>query len=191
VLASFTNTTGGDLSAAVLYGGALGSDNPTRIEASSSGDAAFQQTDRWFVSSDGFTVPYRDPVLTFVRYGQGSVQAASDTYAVPGTASVGTSVDYFTDVWSLALGAGETQSLMWFVQLSDFVATAQGRTGVFDNLDSLGTGGLLAAVGGGSIATANIVNWEQPAAVPVPGVLPLMGLGLFGLAAVRRKRNGA
>ena len=190
VLASFTNTTGGDLATEVLYGGNLGSDDDTRIEASSSGDAAFQQEDRWFISSDGSTAEGFDPVLTFVRYGEGSVQAASATYAVPGTDPGNGSLDYFTDVWSLSLGAGATQSLMWFVQFSDFVATAEGGTDVFADLDSLANAGLLAAVGGGSIDTADIVNWTPTADVPVPGALWLMGAGLFGLAAVRRRRRG-
>jgi hypothetical protein len=191
VLASFTNTTGGDLAAEVLYGGNLGSDGNTRIEASSSGDAAFQQSDRWLVSSDAGSNP--DPMLTFVRYGEGNVQAASATYAVPGTDPGNGELDYFTDVWSLDLGAGETQSLMWFVQFTpwDNVAEAVANADVFANLQTLADAGLLAAVGGGSIDTANIVNWAAPTAdVPVPGALWLMGAGLFGLAAVRRRRRG-
>ena len=91
VLASLTNTTAGALTPDVLYGGNLGSDEDTQIEASSSGDAAFQQADRWFISRDGSTAVGDDPVLTFVRYGEGDdVQAASASYAVPGTAVPGT-----------------------------------------------------------------------------------------------------
>mgnify|MGYP000052237312 FL=1 len=99
-------------------------------------------------------------------------------------------LDYFTDVWSLLLGPGETQSLMWFVQFSDFAATAEGRTDVFADLDTLSMAGLLAAVGGGAIGTDNIVNWTRPADVPVPGALWLVGVGLFGLAAARRRSRG-
>ncbi|AUB82439.1 PEP-CTERM sorting domain-containing protein [Candidatus Thiodictyon syntrophicum] len=185
VLASFTNTGNSDQTVEVLYGGALGSDDDTQIEDTSSGDADFQQADRWLISSDGGDGP--DPVLTLVRYGEGTVQAASDTLAVPGTDSGNDSVDYFTDVWSLDLGVGETQSLMWFVQFSPDVATAQGGTGVFDDLEDLDGAGLLAAVGGGKIDTANIVNWA-PTEVPVPGVLPLLGIGLFGMGVYRRRR---
>ncbi len=190
VLASLTNTTAGALAAEVLYGGNLGSDQDTRIEASSSGDAAFQQADRWFISSDGSTSDGGDVVQTFVRYGEGNVQAASDTYAVPGTPIPGDNdLDYFTDVWSLSLGAGATQSLMWFVQFSDEATTAQGGTDVFADLDTLSAVGLLATLGGGELATGNIVNWGAGQQVPVPGALWLFGAGLFGLAAARRRNR--
>ncbi|WP_295887175.1 PEP-CTERM sorting domain-containing protein [uncultured Thiohalocapsa sp.] len=185
VLATFGNTTGGALSGIeVLYGGNLGSGD-TQIEATSSGDAVFQQADRWLISSDGGSSP--DPLLTFVRYGEGSVQAASGTLAVPDAGE-----DDFTDQWTLDLAAGETQSLMWFVQFTEYpnVNDAITNAAVFADLDTLASAGLLAAVGGGSIDTGNIVNWAPGTPVPVPGVLPLVGLGLFGLAAVRRRRRG-
>jgi hypothetical protein len=185
VLASFTNNGTTGQTVEVLYGGNLGSDDDTRIEDTSSGDTTFQQADRWLISSDGGGP---DPVLTLVRYGEGTVQAAADTLAVPGTDSGNGDVEYFTDVWSLTLGVGETQSLMWFVQFSPDLDTAQGETGVFDDLETLDDAGLLAAAGGGTIATGNIVNWT-PTEVPLPGVLPLLGIGLFGMGVLRRRRR--
>lgn len=188
VLATFTNTTASSQSVEVLYGGNVGADEDTRLEATSSGDSTFQQADRWLISSDG---GLGDPVLTFVRYGSGTVEAASDTLAVLGTPTGTNDPDYFTDVWNLNIDAFATESLMWFVQFNFDATSAQAGTGVFDDLTSLSAFGLLAAVNGGEIDTSNIVNWEpvSATAVPLPGMLPLMGLGLFGLAYARQRRS--
>jgi hypothetical protein len=71
------------------------------------------------------------------------------------------------------------------------VAEAVANADAFANLQTLADAGLLAAVGGGSIDTANIVNWpRRPQTVPVSGALWLMGARLFGLAVVRRRRRG-
>jgi len=187
VLATFTNTTGSSQAVNVLYGGNLGSDNDTIIESSSSGDAVFQQADRWFVSSDqGFG----DPVLTFVRYGTGSVQTASNTFAVPGTDSGNGDVAYFTDVWDLNIDPGETQRLMWFVQLSETVATAVTNAATtFTNLTSLDNGGLLEGLS--TSQQSEIVNWQSqqtpPPTTPEPSTL--LGLGSLLLLGGFSKRK--
>ncbi|MEA5511297.1 PEP-CTERM sorting domain-containing protein [Crocosphaera sp. UHCC 0190] len=80
------NTTGSSQGVEVLYGGELGSDSNTIIEATSSGDAVFQQADRWFISSDQGAET--DPILTFVRYGMGSVQAVFDSLSTLGSTSL-------------------------------------------------------------------------------------------------------
>jgi len=83
---------------------------------------------------------------------------------------------------------------MWFVQFTPNgqVATAVGNADVVANPQTLADAGLLAAVGGGSNETANIVNWTPAglASVPIPGTLLLIGAALLGALAARRLRRG-
>ncbi|MBF2055839.1 MAG: PEP-CTERM sorting domain-containing protein [Cyanobacterium sp. T60_A2020_053] len=185
VLATFTNTTGSSQGLEVLYGGDLGSDSGTVIENSSSGDNVFQQSDRWFISSD--TAPFDDPILTFVRYGLGNVEVALDTFAIPGTDSGNGYTDYFTDVWNLTIGAGETQRLMWFVQMNEDLNTALSETTKFDDLTSLSNAGLLEGLD--ATTQGEIVNWSSsPQSTPEPSIL--FGLGALVLLGGVTKRKG-
>jgi hypothetical protein len=57
------------------------------------------------------------------------------------------------------------------VQFSPDPTTAQGGTGDFADLGTLGTAGRLVSAGGGNIDTGNIVNWHLPTQIPAPGTL--------------------
>jgi hypothetical protein len=77
------NTTGSDiLLPTVRWGGDLGSDNTTQIDADSSGDNAPSNpnTDTWIATSDGFGFPDHDPALGHVIDGAGGPDAADHIY---------------------------------------------------------------------------------------------------------------
>jgi len=180
VFATFTNNNANAESVEVAYGGDLGSDGNTTLEDTSTGDSTFESgLDRWIISSDDGD---GDPVLTFVRFGQGGVQVASSTPEVPEGDN-----DLFADIWTLALNPGETQSLLWYVQLNPSLTLSQAGTADFDSLAALSNAGLLAGLTDTQINQA--VNWVPPAAppqtaVPEPASPLLMGMALVAVAGV-------
>ncbi len=188
VFSSFTNTTANGIIVDVAYGTNLGSNAFTVLQSTSSGDAAFQANDRWLVSGDTNPDPTKVlPSLNFVRF-EPNGQMAYLTPAVPGVQSgppyfTGIQTDYYTDMWSLTLGPGATQNLMWFVQFNDTLNNAVNNASVFANRDSLSTAGLLAGLS--LDQQSKTANWV----LPEPGSLALWAIG--GLAAFwnRRKRT--
>ena len=139
VFSTFTNTNQDQTTFDVAYGGDLGCDSSCIIEDSSNGDAIFDQaTDRFIVVSDGG--PF-DPVLTFVRFGEGGL-APTSTPAVPGQSFSG-SFDVLGDVYTLTLDPDETVSLLYFVHFNVDVADATSDSATFANLTTLGNDGLL------------------------------------------------
>lgn len=179
-VATLTNTNATTTSAEVAYGGDLGSDDGTQIEASESGDTTWDiMADGWVITSDG-TVDFDDPVLTFVRFDPDSIEVASDTPAIPGI-GIGFTEGVLGDVFTLELEAGQTERLMFFTQLSPDVQIALLGTPAFDSLDTLEAAGLLAGLSESEIET--IVNWQP---VPEPATTLALG-GLAGLMLRRRR----
>ena len=197
-LATLTNTNAEAVAATVAYGGDLGSDSSTRIEATRSGDAVWDvMNDGWVVTSDrgdkkldGYDPS--DPLLTFARFDPFAIEVASASPTVPGREDGPYDIDEFIDVFTLDLAAGQTQRLMFFTQLNPTVATAVAGATTFTDLTTLGSTGLLAGLSEPQIDS--IVNWNVPTVasdVPEPGTLLLgvIGAGAFGLAR-RRRRDG-
>ncbi len=181
-VATLTNTTNAPLTAEVSYGGDLGSDDTTQIDGSESGDAVWDiTTDGWAISSDGGDGP--DPVLTYARFDPGSSEVASDTPSIPGTLDpFGNDEGALADVFTLELDPGETERLMFLVQMSPDVATALSNASDFDSLATLDAAGLLAGLSPAEIG--NIVNWD----VPEPSTaMVAAGAGL--ILTMRRRRD--
>lgn len=184
VFGTFTNTGQNDIIVDVGYGSNLGSNVTTVLQATSSGDTAFQADDRWLVSGDSSGVL---PSLTFVRFGPDG-QMAFETPGVPGITSnpptfSSTQNDYYADIWKLSLAPGATQSLMWFMQFSDTLGIAEANASMFANRQSLETAGLLSGLSMDQrLSTA---NWD----LPEPDAIALIVIGALGTFAARRKKQ--
>ncbi len=156
-LYTFTNPTANTISATASVGHDLGSDSDTIIENTSDGNNLLDSNDRFLITSDG-TVG-GDPVLTFVRFGFGSVESLPVTAIAPGVNPVnGDGNDAYIDSYDITVPAGATRRILVFGQLSDSVANANTAVSTFDSNTSVTAAGLLTGLTPTQLA--EIVNWN-------------------------------
>ena len=186
--AEFTNTTGAAIDSTITWQHNLGADGSTTIRSSSSGDTTFGTDDRWLVTSDGG--PF-DPVTSFYWYGPGTPQeTTSSTFMTTTFNAAGDQGPRAT--YDISVGAGQTVSLLWYSGLtasngSTPFATAQS---LIQNLDNLALGDpLLSGISDQQLGRTLNWNFDGRTAVPEPitATLGLMGLGVLGTAARRRR----
>ena len=144
----FTNTTGATQTITAGFGGNLGSDSDTTIQAKTTGGSTLNLAgDHFVISNDGAT--NHDPTITHVWSGPGGA-TATDGQFVNGNDRVG-------EEWTLTLAPGQTEELMWFDSLNDNLAAALAGVGVFANGGTLFNAGLLAGLSPADLAA--IQNW--------------------------------
>lgn len=173
-LASFTNTTSNTLSFSAVFGGNLGSDDPTMIFGTSSGDNALQANqDLWLINNQADEA---DPFTTWVFGGEGGAAAVWGDWQ-----------KIFGMEWNLTLAPGETTNLLWFVDLHDDLAGAQGDTSKFASYGSLQAAGLLEGLSEEDLAAT--ANWD----LSVPEIDASQGTAsltlLAGAMALTRRRR--
>ena len=169
---SFTNTTGLSANVAVIFGGNLGSDNDTTIFATSSGDLVYNAgSDTFYVSGQAAG---QDVFQTNYLFAAGS---NFPTFGRVG-GTLGGNGSFNSIGYDLTIAAGETKSLMWFVQFSETVTAATADVANFTDLATLDAAGLLAGLT--QTELDRIENW-QPRTVPEPSALSLLALGFSGL----------
>ena len=192
------NPSGSAITVTVDNDNNLGSDNGTRILATSSGDATFDASDNWFVSCQSSQAPPAcdatlDPVLTFAFQGQGGVRGTD----VSPSGGFQNGNDNPNERFTVTVPAGETRALMYLVQLSDTQVDAVADAPTFNSGTSLQGAGYLAALPTG-LQLNQIVNWNLTASIPTLGewasagmaaLLGLMGLGSLGLFRRRPQRS--
>ena len=169
---SFSNTTVVSANATVIFGGNLGSDENTVVFATSSGDLVYNAAaDTFYVSgrADG-----QKAFQTNYLFAAGS---NAPTFGHVG-GTWGGNGGYNSIGYDLTIAAGETKSLMWFVQFSDSVVDATADVGNFTDLATLDAAGLLAGLS--QTELESIANWT-PRIVPEPSALSLLVLGFSGL----------
>lgn len=174
MIVSFTNRGTAGITVTVGSHTNMGSDSRGVTSATSSGDTTFDALDRWMISQDLST---GDAVSAYVMQGAGAVTA--DMFSVLGSAESGD----FDGQFMLTVGAGETVSMMYFAQMYGTVADAQAGMLRFDSLSAADS--LVSDLTAGELA--RIQNWNF-AAVPEPGSLALVGIGVL-LAGLRRNRS--
>lgn len=131
ILVTLHNPSGAPIAATVDMPTNFGSDGSTVYRTTSSGDTAITTADRWLISSDGY---YSDPVNTSVFYGPGAVREVPTAYYTTVHSAAGT--EGIGATFALNIGAGQTQSLMFFAGLN-------GITSATNTLEAAQTGAAL------------------------------------------------
>ncbi|MFN3200918.1 MAG: lectin-like protein [Bradymonadia bacterium] len=143
VLETFENPSDEAYIATIDYDGDLGSDEDTRIEASSTGDLIVNVDDAWFVTDDG---PNDDPTIGHAYGSPEALLRLSNQ-----DASDEDEVEWATR--RFVIGGGQTVRLLWFVTQQGDVASATARISAIAEDPSAYLGGLDEAT------QATILNW--------------------------------
>ncbi|MBW2285159.1 MAG: hypothetical protein JRF65_11225, partial [Deltaproteobacteria bacterium] len=149
------NPTGSAITVPIIVSGDLGSDDDTTVEATSSGDATFDASDRWLVT-DGDP---DDPVNTFVFFGPGS-PAETPTAA---TISNDEEIDVDFDI---TVPAQSTRYLLFFSQLSATVGDASTGAAVFNSNGTVNSAAFLSGLTTAQLA--DTLNWDGPTSSAAP-----------------------
>lgn len=185
------NPTASLISVPVQIANNVGSDTFTQVFSTSSGDGAFTTADRWVVT-DEFDEPSAfDPAITHVLFGPGAVAETPTGVATTAFFQSGNNAGILGS-FNLEVEAGATESLVFFTRLSSSAFNAQ--TGTFNSNDAMLNSTLLAGLTPTDLA--QVQNWSFGAvapgvAAPEPGTFGLLGLGLVGFVAARRRRKAA
>ncbi len=216
IIHSLYNPTATTITTRAAIGGNLGSDDSTTIPNTSNNNQTVELGDTWVITHDGSVyagIANGDPILTHVVAssegidaiplqipGGGGQPAAASKYksnkegsqTQGGPPSASDNISFGYDVEILA---GETQHLVWFVQMSDDIDEANTSLPNYTNTDAAIAAGLYINLPAGM--TGNGINWAAPAAVLAPPVnVPVFSpislvllFGLFGFAASRSLRK--
>jgi hypothetical protein len=149
-LVRFRNTDTSPQSLTIEWDSDLGSDSGTAVRGSSSGNALYEQGDRWAVSSDDPTAP-GDPVLTWALFGK---HAAVQTSTV--VTGLGNAQTCFTIDFSLSVPAGGVRYLMFFTELHGTNAKALSTATRFNSVAA----GSPLLTGIKASVRAKISNWD-------------------------------
>ncbi|WP_237705543.1 autotransporter family protein [Chthoniobacter flavus] len=156
----FTNTTGTTLTINVGVGGNLGSDRNTEVLRYASGGSTLSLTqDNYVISHQkGQTGDLGDdPHETWVFFGPGGKTPFFGAYQ--------NGNDIIGEEWSLTLAPGQTEELMWFVQLNPDLASALSGSSTFASLSALTSAGLLSGLSASDLA--EIENWLAISTGPI------------------------
>ena len=211
---TLNNPTGATISPRVAIGGNLGSDSNTYVANTSNGNQTVEQGDTWVITHDNGVyggAATRDPILTHI-VGGGSATVNPFPLQIPGggggqgggpaknksegdgkgdgLSGNGPSFDNISFGYDLAIPAGQTQYITWFVQFSASMAETNASLPDFGDTTSAVNAGLFGNLPPGM--SGGGVNWAAADPTPIPMFAPISLLvlsGMFGFAASRRLRR--
>ena len=191
-LALFRNPSAADIAATVRYGGDLGSDAETAVQATASGDLSISEADRWTITDDDPLTG--DPANTIVFYGPGSPETAPTSITTPTAVIMGPQpeTDLISDNivanFDITVPAGDAVSLMWFGQVNGSSTGAIAEVERYNSMYSLYMNDYLTGLSAKDLAT--VANWEfSVMKIPEPSTFALAGLAMAGLGVLAWRRH--
>lgn len=142
---------------AILYSN-FGSDGATTIDTAMNGTINLTNADRWFTSWD---LNLYDPVLTWSRFGPGSVESSPLFFDIPGGCTgVGNydGNDYFGDSVVLTIPANSYKTIIQFNRMDSTILDARQNVHIFDSADSVYAHGYLTGLTDEQLLS--VVNWD-------------------------------
>lgn len=165
------NPTAAVVSTKIALATNFGSDGNTIIRSTSDGDVAIGGADRWAITSDDQAPPDADPVSTHVVAGPGApVLPALDTNVFE--CSGGATANGLLATYDLAVGPGETRTLLLFNQLHSLVEDATIQVAAFDDSPSP-RDALLEGLDATTLTS--VVNWSLCRGTTFPDALCRVG----------------
>ncbi len=159
-IVTVTNIGGSPAVASVGWHNNTGNDSSQRVIGSSDGDTAGEVTDRWIVTSDSNSVGGGREVNSWMLFGPGNPLVRPTSLAMEdGLAGFGSAGEEgLSAVFDVALAAGETRSVMWFVGLEGFNQEGLDLAARFNNTNSAFFQNLIADLS--PTQESQIVNWD-------------------------------
>lgn len=160
----------------------LGSDNQTRLDTCSTGNAALSDADRWMITWD--TITHGDPVLTWVRYGAGNIACTPAFEFKPENGQ-----DTYEDKFQLTVPGNDYRLIVLFAGMDSTTASARTHVIPFNSTNFMESAGYF--TGFSNADKSRIVNWnlssiagmEELSSTAEVTLFPNPGSGKFQLTA--------
>jgi hypothetical protein len=146
----FKNPSNATIEVDATFGYDLGSDGDTVIQGSSNSDTVADTSDSWFVTTDGATAPFSDPVLLHIRGDQNRGVLVNGPAA--GDAE-------FDEAFALSVPANKTKSILLYSWLNEDDVDALANGPRADSSRDLARRGLLDGISAGVART--VINWNK------------------------------
>jgi hypothetical protein len=128
MLYRFKNTSAHSRNRTIALETALGSDTPTTIDKSSSGDKTWSKGDRWLVTHEEPFGPTSDPVVTQVWFGRHARERV--THKEHST----NAPDCFLSEFKITVPAHAKRYLLFFAEMNNSISSAKNKTAKFNQV---------------------------------------------------------
>jgi len=131
----------------------LGSDSQTVMDTSSTGGDTLVNADRWMVTTDSTQLNTGDPILTWVRFGPGTI-ASSPVFGKKPELHVGN----YIDTVYVSVPANSYSLILQLCRLDSNTEAARINVGTFNTAAGINNAGYLDGLSDTDLT--NVVNWD-------------------------------
>ena len=191
-LYTLINTAAVDKTVDILIGGNLDSDSDTTVQQTSNGDRVLDSSDYWVYSNDNTIEggePQQDRGLIITKHGDYAEVIATHAFEI---ANPTYDTDNYGFRYRTTIAAGETVTLLHFVEMVESNAIAAQQAVAYESLDTLSAAGLLDGLTQEQIN--QLINYgAEPPAQPVTdvekGAFNISALFLLAIAGFWRRKS--